>query len=336
VSSRDRGSVTAPLLLAIVALCLIVVAAGAIGAASLRLAGRLTPGAPDPTPVARRILALLASDPTPESDSPLDPVHARLEASGDGRLALEDISSAVDPNWVERSLLERTDLGSLLLAPGADADALQSYRVQAGLSVDVATHYRAFFRPEAFDRYLTGYQPANVNTTDELVLELLHREVAPAGDAIAFRQRIRQARAEALRFGTEDLPGLLAPLAAGASSSFSAAPCWNVHFLPEALLRDLVCSRAYSIADADAKAQALVEARAARELRPDELPALLGVPAEHPIFTYLGTRTWFWRASWESKGWRTAIVVARRSGANGEPSFAVVSVAHERVGKEGS
>jgi hypothetical protein len=333
----ESGSLTAPLLLAILALSALAAAAAATAGTSLR-GGASRPLPPDPAPVAQRVIQLLEADPTPDADGPLDP--AALEAAaipvgnrGDAtvEVSLTDASSAVDPNWVDRTILEETNLGRILLAPGVGVDALQRYRAQAGLGADAAAHYRDLFGPEALAGYLTSFQPASVNTADELALEQLFRQVAPEGDAAGFRSRLRDARTARHRVEPAEIAALLGTTAPAVLSSVTASPVWNVHYLPELLLRETVRARPFGIAEPDAVAAAVLAARERREISPEELPGILGVATGNRILAYLGTVTWFWRATWVQDGWRTEVVIARNTLPDGSRAFSVVSILQRRT-----
>jgi hypothetical protein len=335
----ESGSVTAPLLLAVIALCIAIAAGATLIWTQIYAAARISRTPPDATPVASRILELLALDPTPDADSPQDPLATWAGARANAELAIEgfwirDISSAIDPNWASRALLDQTDFGSLSFKPGADVAALERFRDKEGLSVHIAVHYEALFRPEAFGLYLTGYQPANANTADEHALESIYRQVAPEGDVTAFGERIRQARASGRALRPQDLPAFLAPAGSALATSIVAAPSWNVNYLPETILRPVLRHRLFAVKEPDAAVERIIEARGKAEIVPVDLPGIAGLPPDHPLFQYLGSRTWFWRATWRQDSYECAIVIARLPSREASGSFAIVSLEQVRAGEE--
>ena len=75
------------------------------------------------------IIKQLESDPTPDSDSIIDPVWSYIEgrSSDYEYLELSDASSRINPNWVRPVFFERTDLKKFLLN-GVSPDMLKDHR----------------------------------------------------------------------------------------------------------------------------------------------------------------------------------------------------------------
>ena len=138
---------------------------------------------------------MIAADPTPNTDYPFDPVWTELthvESPGVG-VALQDVSSKLNANWVQKTILEKTALAALL-RPGFTAQDLQQRREDKGISTDIAAEYGDLIKDEALSRYFTGYGYANLNTTDEFALRKLYEvRMGDSSGAEMFRTRWQQA-----------------------------------------------------------------------------------------------------------------------------------------------
>ncbi len=335
--SRDAGS-AAPMVLAV--LILLAAALSGLAAlvpASLSYERRSRAAEAERVRLDRAVeavLAALSEDPTPETDSPDDPVWGLAAAGAEGvRVELEDVSSRLNPNLVRKKLLSETSLKNLLL-PGAAPEALQQYREDEGLSTD-PDHYRDFFAPDS-RQHLTGYGWANVNTTDEFVLRSLCRSLSGSDSkAEAFHGRIQAALSSGTIVSEADLPGFLGPDASLLEPVVSAAPSWNVHFLDPFLLGEVLAYPAYNIQDPSAKAAALLSERSSGPLTEARIAALLGVEKNHVLTHYLGARTWFWEIRARAAGSKLTVVAARdpradRVGGKGLPRFLVIERRYEK------
>jgi hypothetical protein len=276
---------------------------------------------------ANRVLAALASDPTPSSDSPLDPVWSVAAAHGeDGvRLELADVSSAIDPNWIQKNVLTRTGLRSLLSSPEA-ADELQQRRSARGFSLDLDGAYGDLFVEGALGRYGTAYGTVNVNVTDEFSLRRLY--ALRTGDAVAaeaFHGRVQQLLREQRMLRADELPALLGPGYDALAPVMNVEPCMNVHFLDPMILEELLAYPALAVPRPRESAQAILASRGRSELSAADVARMVAAPAGSRIFQYLGVVTWFWRIAAAKGGARLELIVARMPGAPETPArFLVV------------
>lgn len=281
---------------------------------------------------AETLLEALAGDPTPKTDSPLDPAWSLAASGVDGAsLELRDVSSRVNPNYVRKKLLEGTDLESLL-APGVTARELQQFRESAGLSASL-DHYGGFFS-RGSERFLTGYGWANVNTTDEFVLRSLARSLTGSeAKAQAFHGKIQGLLADNRVVSEGDLPAFLGAEAGALEPCVCAAPAWNLHFLDPFLLTALLSYPPWKIEEPARKAKALLAANAGGNLAETDIAVILGIPGEHVLLHYIGLRTWFWEIrAWTDRASLT-LIAARdprtdRPGGGGRPRFIVIERRH--------
>jgi hypothetical protein len=276
---------------------------------------------------ARAAVALILADPTPESDSPFDPMWAGSLVAGRDRagtirvseapagyeVTLEDLSSRLGINWARKELM--ADMG--VLVPEASADGLQQYRQETGLHLD-PSRYLAFVGQADLEALFTTWGWLNVNIADEFALR--QAALARTGDlALAedLRSRVQQARirkkpTDPLRLIEPDgLDAFLGPALAPLAPIVCAEPAMNVHFAPERVVESLV----HHYNAGESLAALLIGERERRELDAQALKGLLGVAAEKtPLAHYLGVRTWFWRLAVAGPTRRLSWVLARMPG----------------------
>ena len=261
----------------------------------------------------QRIVGLLASDPTPASDSPLDPVWAGLSGSETPGMhtTLEDVSSRLNANWVQKSLFQETMFAEFL-QPGRTAQDLQQRREDKGITTDIASEYGDIIKEDALSRYFSGYCYANLNTTDEFALRKLYAiRMADQQGAEVFRTHWQQMmiqkktlkRSEVRDFLGVDY-GKLFPL-------MNAEPSFNVHFMDALLLTQILSIADLKIPKPAESAQLILGARDRSELTLDDLPRMIGAKDDNMIYQYLGVTTWFWKIIAARGVNRLEMIVAR-------------------------
>lgn len=248
----------------------------------------------------REVIEQVAADPTPRSDAPSDPVWEWVRASsGVGRtVALADISSRINPNWVRRGVFEKTTLRTLFRpdATAGNAQALLQHREDHGFAVDLEAGYGSFFSRETIRRYLSPWSYANLNTSDEFALRSLYEmRTGDAAGAEIFHTRIRKLLTDRRIVEERELHAFLQDDDAKLFPLVNALPWWNIHFLPALILEQILAYPDYRVADAGSKAARILARRETGEMSPEELRRIVGLPAGHPLYQYLGTKTWFWR-----------------------------------------
>lgn len=277
----------------------------------------------------RDLVTLLAADPTPQADSPSDPVWRSVaSAREDGvTLQLADLSSSLSPNWIKTSLLAQTALRDML-APQTGADGIGQRREERGLSLDIVGSYGDLFREGMLERYFTGYAYANVNTTDERSLRalcLLRTNDAAGAEALC--TRVLQTVGAGRFISSGDLAGFLGDFYPRLYPVVNAEPGLNAHFVDDLVLQALLACPDWGIAQPEAVARTLGERRQGEELTAAELRLIIGAAAESGIYQYLGVTTWFWSvAAVAADGEeRLELVVARLPDATeGRPRFVLV------------
>ncbi|MGO9409232.1 MAG: hypothetical protein ACLQCB_00625 [Spirochaetia bacterium] len=274
-----------------------------------------------------RVIKLIAADPTPNTDYPFDPVWTELthvESPGVG-VALQDVSSKLNANWVQKTILEKTALAALL-RPGFTAQDLQQRREDKGISTDIAAEYGDLIKDEALSRYFTGYGYANLNTTDEFALRKLYevRMGDPSG-AEMFRTRWQQAMIQKKVLKRTDLREFLGLDYDRLFPVFNVEPVFNVYFLDPLVLSELLSFPDFKVPKPKQTAQLILDSRHRAELPPEELRRMIGVGEENPICSYLGVVTWFWRITVSRDATRLEIIVARLPSDDGSASHFMVT-----------
>lgn len=268
-----------------------------------------------------RVIALLADDETPEADSPSDEVWRRIkEPSLEGaEVGLEDVSSALNPNWAQKSVFEKTELKSLLKGNDA-ADELQQRREDKGFSMDLDAAYGDLFEESALPTYFTAYGYANINTTDEFALRSLYAlRTQDAAGAEIFHAKVQGLLQEKRMLTRERLRDFLGTEYDELFPVMNAEPIMNVHFMNHRVLRELLAYSELKVPDPDAAAAALLDAAGEAELGEEELKGLIGAPEESRIYQYLGVNTWFWRITVRRGTASARTIVARVPVDGGEP-----------------
>ena len=262
---------------------------------------------------ADRVIELLTGDPTPGSDSPLDPVWSELMNRRDSGIgvSLQDMSSRLNPNWVQKAILQKTGLGELL-SPGRSAEELQQRREDEGISTDIAAEYGDLIKEDALRRCFSGFSYANLNTTDEFALRKLYAiRTGDAAGAEVFRTHWQQAMIQKKSLKRTDLKQFLGLDYETLFPVMNVEPTFNVHFLEPLVLSALVSFPDFKIANPRQAAQGILDSRAGVELTSASLRRIVGAPEDNGVFQYLGVVTWFWKISVSLEASRLEVVVAR-------------------------
>lgn len=276
---------------------------------------------------ADRVLAALGGDATPSADSPLDAVWSALatpELEG-ATLSLSDVSSALDPNWIQKNVFSKTGLGSLLTDAGS-ADILQQRRVDRGFSIDLQGAYGDLFKEGVLAKYFTSYGYANLNVTDEFALQKLYalRTGDPAASEV-FHTKVQQLLREQRLLRGEELRTFLGSAHDVLYPIMNVEPCMNVHYVDPLLLRELLGYPDFGVPHPREAADAILSARDRSEIASSDLHRMIGAPATSRIYQYLGTVTWFWKVTVSRSNRALVMIVARiPRQEEGLPAFIVV------------
>lgn len=245
---------------------------------------------------AKEIASEILKDETPDSDCPGDRIWTKITEGGFGdvEITLSDISSRLNPNWVRKNLLDNTSLKGLFL-PTGNSESLQVFRVEKDLGTRVEQIYNSFFDFKTYPDYFTGYSWANINTTDEFVLEKIFKLCT--GDTYAaevFHTAVQQKLMQLGLFKTEELEYLFGGYYKDVYPIINAEPSMNVHFIPGLILSEIISYPAFEIDQPEKALGMVLSMREQREINPNELKGIIGSDQNNRVYQYLGTRTWFW------------------------------------------
>ncbi len=246
------------------------------------------------------VIKQLESDPTPESDSPTDPVWSYIEGQSTKYeyIKLTDVSSRINPNWVRSVFFERTDLKKFLLN-GVSSDMFKNNREKVGYIIDIESGYSELIDPEALETLFTPYSYLNVNTAYEYVLKDMYELVTEdSGGAISFHTFIAGALAEKHIITEEELLNAAGSDYEAIYPIISTLPEMNVHFIPEFILEQVL---AYpyggEVIDNNSSIyNTLLTLRMGNEITMVDLQGLMETEGlQERVFHHLGTKTWFWK-----------------------------------------
>ena len=252
------------------------------------------------------IIKQLESDPSPESDSPMDPVWSYIEGRADEYevFELSDVSSRINPNWVRSVFFERTDLKKFLLN-GVSPDMLKEHRTEKGYVMDIYSSYSELIDPEALETLFTPYSYINVNTAYEYVLKDMYELLTgDSGGAAGFHSFITSALSEKHIITETELLTTAGSDYEAIYPIISTLPEMNVHFVPEFILEQ-VLSYPYGgegIENSSSILNTLLSLRMSGEITTEDLHGLIETEGlQERVFHHLGTKTWFWKVKIATK-----------------------------------
>lgn len=266
------------------------------------------------------VLEDLTEDASPEADTRRDPIWAwDGKTEGDLSVSIRSLSSSLNPNFVRKELLDRTDLENLLL-PGKTPDDLQQWREDNGLSL---THdgYSDFFSRPDFDQYLSCYGWMNINVVDEFAARTFAIDITgseAAGDGL--RDRVRNILTTQKPIEREKLSTALGSLYDDLYPFVNAEPLYNVNFIEPFILEQILSYKEYKVKNPLGIAKSILSARDSDGLTPEQLRGILGIDKTHRLFYLLGTTTWFWEIRIQSPHEELITVVCRLPPSNTSPN----------------
>jgi hypothetical protein len=274
----------------------------------------------------------IAADPTPESDSPLDPVFEYQPEVQGVSVQVQDIGSRINPNWIQKAFVDRSSIRSILEV-GFSPDDLQVSRLQQWYWAPEDPRFEEQFTDEARESLLTRYGYVNLNVGGELAMERLYAEVTgDDGAAAAFRTRIQDALREQRLITEEELVEVLSPYFSEVYPLYNVFPAWNIHFADEALISAVITYPAYGVDQAEAKAQTLISERNGNEMSVAQMRAIVGAGDFGRVFEFLGTTTWFWQiTAQDSEEFRTAVIARIPGTDRSDDTFRIVSITGGRL-----
>jgi hypothetical protein len=243
------------------------------------------------------LMGALESDPSPGANGADDPIWAwDGKIAGGYSISIRPLSDRLNPNFARKNIFDKTRL-SLLFRPGKNAEELQQYREDNGLSLGKGA-YADFFEDGFYEQYFSPYGWANINLTDEFAA----RQLGISLTGYAAKGEALRGKIEALLIGQSIMgrEGLKAFLGSSWEELYpfvNAEPLMNINFIKPLLLREILSYPDYRIARHEALCEEILSRRSRETLDQEDISSILGIGKGHALFYYLGSITWFWEFS---------------------------------------
>jgi hypothetical protein len=274
----------------------------------------------------RDIAKDLRSDPTPDTNSYDDPIWAWDGKNlGAYTVSLRPLSDKLNPNFIRKNLFEKTAL-SALLRPGKNADGLQQFREDFGLSL-AGDAYADFFEKDVLNTCFSPYGWANINLKDEFAARKLGEALTGSFEkGEMLRENIQFLLMNRTLMDRKDLPIFLGESYDELYPFINAEPLMNINFIEPVLLQELLAYPDYHIAHPDRACEELIRRRDAGALDNADVLVLLGIDENNPLSHYLGSVTGFWEISIRGGGRsRKAVICRLPSGQDhGVPKYIII------------
>ena len=266
--------------------------------------------------VVEKVIQSLLGDESPESDSLQDGIWQTLPSLGEehgAEITLRDISSRVNPNHWRNEIIDETALQALLFKEGHTMEELEQHRLDNGMGQNWEAAYPGFFSDEALN-YLTPYGYLNLNIASEpAIAELYTLRTGDDFGAESFRAKVQKTRMAKTYLNNASVKDFFPPGEKKLYPFFAAVPLLNIHFIPRKILRGVLSHNFGSspLPQGANTVDKILEERESREFRSEELQALFGLENfNHPIYDYLGVKTWFWRITVKKNGMVREVILA--------------------------
>ncbi|MBN2658741.1 MAG: hypothetical protein JXR86_16920 [Spirochaetales bacterium] len=261
------------------------------------------------------LIARMSSDPTPDADAPSDPVWSWIEnrSAGEPQVKLEDISSRFNLNFMRTAMLENSSFSSMMIN-GKSPEDLKQNRGERGFATDLAEGYGEYFSEEDLRKYFTVYSYANLNVTYEDSLKKLYEIRIDEGGALLFLSEIQSLIATLIMADEQEMDRILGAEKERLYPLINIEPLINVNFAEEEILKAVLYYpyRGTTHEKAGDFLEIIRAERSVLEIDGDRLSEILPDEEEYlRIRQYLGTRTWFWKASVEYEEAELTVIFAR-------------------------
>jgi hypothetical protein len=276
--------------------------------------------------ITANIVSDMYSDPSPDIDSPEDPLWSwNGKTTGDYRVMVTPLSDRLNLNYVRKNIFEKTDAG-IWLKPGKTADEFQQFREDNGLSLSMDA-FHIFFDDKIIQRFFSGYGWANINLIDEFAARKL--ALSLTGSAQTAEQVRAMVQTLLINRQPADRTSLRALFGIHYEKLFpfiNAEPLINVNFAEPALLRALISYPDYGVLQPGVRCDDLLARRSLNGLGTGDILNVLGIDAANPLAAYLGSVTWFWEIKVSGGGQTRRVVICRlpSSGQSGEIVFNII------------
>lgn len=245
------------------------------------------------------LLSFMHTSSSPYSDSQFDAWNEQikeLEQKTNSFISILPISDKININHATVEFLSNKTITNTLKRKTSMTSSFQEYRFKHGISLDFSGHYQDFFTDPSFLEHTSPWTWCNINNSDLFVIELL----LSSDNNEQVIQHIKQSRAEnEMITSIGRLPDLNKAEDVGI---LATASLYNVNYIEESLLWGIIeyigsfTDKKRSIANPESVYTVIIAERRENEITPEALVNILKPEIQpHPIFSYLGTITWFWK-----------------------------------------
>ncbi len=278
-----------------------------------------------------QLIDIIAEDPSPEADSPTDPVWGHIEQLNDSNenltLSLEDISSRFNLNFIRTKMLEESPFFKDLLINGKNTQNLKEDRFKYGFVSDIHSPfdedhlgYGDFFEKEDLDKYFTTYGYANLNVTYEKSLEMIFKTRIPDRGTGSFMSDIKNLIESDIMADNSKMKKILGTEYEDLYPLINIQPLINVNFVEDEILKAILY---YPYGGTRHKERAsfysnINNDRSNSEIDDARIKQLLPLKVEKEkdiyylrIYEYLGAITWFWKITAESDNRTLTAIICR-------------------------
>jgi hypothetical protein len=261
--------------------------------------------------ILQKIIADMYADPSPDINSPEDPLGAwNGRTEGSYTIAVSPLSDGLNLNFVRKNVFEKTNIG-LFLKSGRTAGDLQQFREDKGLSLSLEA-YDSFFPAEILEKYFSCYGWANINLIDEFSARKLTFSLTGSEyTAEEVRQMIQTLLINQQPAQPSDLRSLFGIYYEDLFPFINTEALINVNYAEPALLRELIAYPDYAVVLPDVRCDELLTRRSLGGLGPHDILGILGIDVDNPLASYLGGVTWFWEIVITGNGQTSRTVICR-------------------------
>lgn len=253
----------------------------------------------------------LESDTTPDSDTRDDPIWLRDGVETEGyMIAIRSLSGYLNPNFLRKDLIEKTDF-RLLLKDGKTADDLQQHRWDKGLGLGYGS-YADFFSREDFEKYFSCYGWLNPNLVDDFAFERYAGSLTGSeGRAQTLRAKLQAAWVDKKTITNANMRAFFGLDYDELFPYVNAESVLNVNFTDRFIIYQLVSYPLYKVQSPKSRAEDLIALRESGIEDPSKISMTLGIDSANPLMHWFGCKTWFWEVTLESSGARRSYVICR-------------------------
>lgn len=261
--------------------------------------------------IVTEVFEAIKEDPTPKADTPDDPVWDLNNTVKDGyTIHIRSLSGSINVNFIRKDILDKTDLGKMLIDGKTPAD-LQQQRYDNRLALH-PSEYEGFFRSETFDSNITCYGWANINLIEEFALErYIESLTGSTSRGESYHAKFQQSLLDKKVFTNESLRLFFGLDYREVYPYINAEPQLNINFAHEFLIREIVGYPLYGLENPESRAASLIQERTQGIDSVESIASILGVPKDHPLCQWFGCVTWFWEIFLEGPGRKYRFVVCR-------------------------